>query len=109
VSRSAPTIAPEATLIPVNVSYVVGPALQKDASQHLYGVERFADHAVYLRDGIEHHQIGWNGDFSEDMQVKLFAGTGSALPLQLVFDFVRVRRAIDPPPGVMLGPPETYR
>jgi hypothetical protein len=108
LTRTPGQIQDEAQLDAVGESEMVG-ASSVGATQEIFGVERYDDHAIYLRADAHVVTLGpWpGGAFTSPLQVR-FMNTDNTNQGDIEIAWARVRRCVDPAPSVSVGPVETH-
>jgi hypothetical protein len=86
-------------------SIVNGAMTPLDNAQHIYGIEGFADHAVFERDDVTTQSLTYGSDFTPPATSSLRLWNNSSTG-KVEFHWVRTRQAIDPPPAVNVGSAE---
>jgi hypothetical protein len=104
VNRTAGSIRPEVEISAVNAQELGTTTPLPLGQRRIYGVERFAARTVFRRDNQIEQSLSWSTQYATSMQVRLTTQSADA---QATFDFVRIRRASDPPPSVTLGSTES--
>jgi hypothetical protein len=103
ISRSPAAIVPE--FYDGGGGNHVGTGLPIDfTAEHIYGIDRFARLDVFRYDNSASEQISWSTDYNTQHQIRFTAYNGSKIKLR----WVRVRKALNPPPTLTLGPAEAY-
>lgn len=104
VNRTAGSVRPEVDISAVSAQEIGNNLSIPVGQRRIYGVERFASHAIFRRDHQIEQTLTWSTQHTTGMQVRFTTQSASA---QATFDFVRFRRASDPAPTASLGSVET--
>jgi len=84
-----------------------GTAVALDTQPHLYSVENYGDSSAYRRADVIEQSHDYAPMQPPPAQVNVRLWNGSA-DQPVIFDMVRVRRAVKPPPATATGTPETH-
>ena len=105
-SESPPAIRPDYASSVGDQSQFLGTPVALDTMPRLFGVEYYGTASAYRRDNalVEHHVHAT--PVAPAMLNFRLHNHSSTEPVQ--YHMARVRRAVDPPPTVTLGAPETY-
>jgi hypothetical protein len=78
-----------------------------DTQPHLYGVENYGDQSMYRLEDVPYqtHIYAPMQPPPAMLDVRLWDGSDTTT---VSYDWVRVRQAVNPPPTVTVGSPETY-
>jgi hypothetical protein len=104
VSREPDLVRPEVQISAVNASGTGVAESFTTGSKHFYGVERFPTKTVFRLENVITEELTWTTPYVTPTQVRF---TTQSTTAQITLDFVRVRRASDPPPLVTLGPSQS--
>jgi hypothetical protein len=105
-SETASNIRPDYASTSADQNEFLGTNVALDTAMHLYGVEYYGMHSMYryLDAPVEHHDHATAANPAM-LNFRLH-NHSSSNPVK--YGMARVRKAVDPPPTVVVGTPETY-
>ena len=105
-SQSPPAMRPDYAYTPTDPNEFLGNNVTLDTAPHLFGVEYYGAASAYRHDGpiVEHH-VHAQAATPPALNFRLHNHSSSNL---VRYSLARVRLAVDPPPSVTAGAPETY-
>src|SRR5207248_3322619 len=83
----------------------LGTSILLDTQPHHYSVENYGTKSMYRYDDVPRESHVYDVSPPATLSVRLWDGSSQT---SVTYDWVRVRKAVDPPPAVTPGSPEPY-